>query len=181
MSSVPSPAVKSVVADSNVLLAAVARRAAWRVFENAPDLIVATTEMAIVDTIHVAIELLPVERYAETDYVSQIDLAERQRLPQPIDRPLHLFMASSLRHIRERGTRMPRGDKSKYTDKQKRQAEHIEEGYESRGVPETESERRAWATVNAVHKGGEKPGGGGYGKPENRGPMRKGGRKGGSR
>ena len=42
---------------------------------------------------------------------------------------------------------MPRGDKSKYTDKQKRKAEHIEEGYESRGVPEEESERRAWATV----------------------------------
>lgn len=44
---------------------------------------------------------------------------------------------------------MPRGDKSGYTDKQKRQAEHIEEGYERRGVPEREAERRAWATVNA--------------------------------
>jgi hypothetical protein len=43
---------------------------------------------------------------------------------------------------------MPRGDKSSYTDKQKRQAEHIEEGYERRGVPEREAERRAWATVN---------------------------------
>jgi plasmid stabilization system protein ParE len=43
---------------------------------------------------------------------------------------------------------MPRGDKSSYTDKQKRQAEHIEEGYEHRGVPEKEAERRAWATVN---------------------------------
>jgi plasmid stabilization system protein ParE len=72
--------------------------------------------------------------------------------------------------------RMPRGDKSKYTDKEKRQAEHIEEGYEKRGVPEDEAERRAWATVNAVHGGGEKPGGGGYGKPENHEPMRKGGR-----
>jgi plasmid stabilization system protein ParE len=72
---------------------------------------------------------------------------------------------------------MPRGDKSKYTDKEKRQAEHIEEGYESRGVPEDEAERRAWATVNKVHGGGEKPGGGGYGKPEDHGPMRKGGRK----
>jgi len=71
---------------------------------------------------------------------------------------------------------MPRGDKSKYTDKEKRQAEHIEEGYEKRGVPEDEAERRAWATVNAVHGGGEKPGGGGYGKPENHKPMRKGGR-----
>jgi hypothetical protein len=71
---------------------------------------------------------------------------------------------------------MPRGDKSKYTGKEKRQAEHIEEGYEKRGVPEEEAERRAWATVNKVHGGGEKPGGGGYGKPENHEPMRKGGR-----
>jgi hypothetical protein len=74
---------------------------------------------------------------------------------------------------------MPQGDKRKYTDKQKRQAEHIEEGYEARGLSEEEAERRAWATVNAVHGGGEKPGGGGYGKPENREPMRRGGRKGG--
>ena len=71
---------------------------------------------------------------------------------------------------------MARGDKSKYTDKEKRQADHIEEGYESRGVPQDEAARRAWATVNKVHGGGEKPGGGGYGKPENREPMRKGGR-----
>ena len=74
---------------------------------------------------------------------------------------------------------MPRGDKSKYTDKQQRQAELIEEGYEKRGISEDEAERRAWATVNKVHQGGEKPGGGGYGKPENREPMRRGGRKGG--
>jgi hypothetical protein len=75
------------------------------------------------------------------------------------------------------GVQMPRGDKSKYTNKEKRQAEHIEEGYEKRGLPEKEAERRAWATVNKVHGGGEKPGGGGYGKPENHEPMRKGGRK----
>lgn len=75
---------------------------------------------------------------------------------------------------------MPRGDKDKYTDKQKRKAEHIEEGYSDRGVSEDEAERRAWATVNAMHHGGEKPGGGGYGKPENKEPARKGGRKGGS-
>src|SRR5215203_2141996 len=74
---------------------------------------------------------------------------------------------------------MPRGEKDKYTDKQKRQAEHIEEGYEKRGLSEDEAERRAWATVNAVHGGGEKRGGSGYGKPENREPMRRGGRKGG--
>ena len=74
---------------------------------------------------------------------------------------------------------MPRGDKGKYTDKQKRQAEHIEESYEERGLSEEEAERRAWATVNAAHGGGEKPGGGGYGKPENKAPYRRGGRKGG--
>jgi hypothetical protein len=74
---------------------------------------------------------------------------------------------------------MPRGDKSHYTDREKRQVEHIEEGYESHGVPDDEAKRRAWATVNAVHGGGEKPGGGGYGKPENREPMRKGGKSGG--
>ena len=44
----------------------------------------------------------------------------------------------------------PRVLTDKYTDKQKRQAEHIEEGYEKRGVPEEEAERRAWATVNKV-------------------------------
>jgi hypothetical protein len=71
---------------------------------------------------------------------------------------------------------MPRGDKSKYTDKEKRQAEHIEDGYLGRGVPEEEAERRAWATVNKVHGGGEKLGGCGYGKLENHEPMRKGGR-----
>jgi len=72
---------------------------------------------------------------------------------------------------------MPRGDKDKYTDKQKRQAEHIEGGYRERAVSEGEAERRAWATVNGVHGGGEKRGGGGYGKGENHEPMRKGGRK----
>ena len=66
---------------------------------------------------------------------------------------------------------MPRGDKSKYTKKQDRQAEHIAEGYQERGVPEKESERRAWATVNKLDHGGEKPGGGGYGKPEDHPPM----------
>ena len=76
---------------------------------------------------------------------------------------------------------MARGDKDKYTDKQKRKAEHIEEGYEKRGVSKAEAEKRAWATVNATHKGGEKPGGGGYGKPEDKGPARKGGKKGGKK
>ena len=49
---------------------------------------------------------------------------------------------------------MPRGDKSSYTDKQKRKAEHIEEGYEDRGVSHEEAERRAWATVNKETGGG---------------------------
>lgn len=74
---------------------------------------------------------------------------------------------------------MPRGDKSKYTDKQKRKAEHIEEGYEERGVPEKEAERRAWATVNAMDRGGKK-GGSGVGKKMNKAPARKGGKKGGA-
>jgi plasmid stabilization system protein ParE len=53
-------------------------------------------------------------------------------------------------------TDMPRGDKSSYSDKQKRQAEHIEEGYEHRGVGKGEAERRAWATVNKETGGGKK-------------------------
>lgn len=51
---------------------------------------------------------------------------------------------------------MSRGDKSKYTDKQKRQAEHIEESYEDRGVSKKEAESRAWATVNKQDGGGKK-------------------------
>ncbi|EJL76523.1 plasmid stabilization protein [Variovorax sp. Varisp85] len=74
---------------------------------------------------------------------------------------------------------MPRGDKSSYTDKQKRKAEHIEEGYEHRGVGRGEAERRAWATVNAETGGGKKSGSG-RGKAENHGPSRKGGRLGGA-
>ena len=73
---------------------------------------------------------------------------------------------------------MPRGGKSSYTDKQKRQAEHIEEDYEHRGVAEKEAERRAWATVNKETHGGKKSGSG-RGKPENHAPARKGGRLGG--
>lgn len=73
---------------------------------------------------------------------------------------------------------MPRGDKGAYTDKQKRQAEHIEEGYENRGVSEDEAERRAWATVNKSSGGGKKSGSG-RGKKTNKGPSKKGGKKGG--
>lgn len=70
---------------------------------------------------------------------------------------------------------MPRGDKSKYTDKQERMADHIASGYEHRGVPDDEAERRAWATVNAETGGGKKAGAG-RGKPENHAPARRGGR-----
>lgn len=53
------------------------------------------------------------------------------------------------------------GDKSKYTDKQKRKAEHIEKQYESEGVSKEKAEKRAWATVNKQDGGGKKPGGSG--------------------
>ena len=75
---------------------------------------------------------------------------------------------------------MPRGDKSAYTDKQKRQAEHIEESYEERGVSSEEAERRAWATVNKSSGGGKKSGSG-RGKKTNKSPAKKGGKKGGSK
>ena len=73
---------------------------------------------------------------------------------------------------------MPQGDKSSYTQKQKRQARHIEEGYEERGVSREEAARRAWATVNKETGGGKKSGSG-RGRKVNRAPSRKGGKKGG--
>lgn len=73
---------------------------------------------------------------------------------------------------------MPPGDKSAYTDKQKRQAEHIEQSYEQRGVSEKEAERRAWATVNKETGGGKKSGSG-RGHEVMHEPSRKGGKKGG--
>ncbi|MFD2236738.1 plasmid stabilization protein [Aureimonas populi] len=74
---------------------------------------------------------------------------------------------------------MPQGDKSKYTDKQKRKAEHIEEGYEKRGVEKDEAERRAWASVNKDDGGGNKSGGSGRGKSTGNPAAHKGGEKGG--
>lgn len=74
---------------------------------------------------------------------------------------------------------MPRGDKSSYTDKQKRKAEHIADGYEERGVSEKEAESRAWATVNKEDGGGNKSGSG-RGKPDTHVSAREGGRKGGA-
>ena len=74
---------------------------------------------------------------------------------------------------------MPRGDKSSYSSKQKREARHIEEGYEKRGVSRKESARRAWATVNKETGGGKKSGSG-RGRKVNRAPSKKGGRLGGA-
>ncbi len=74
---------------------------------------------------------------------------------------------------------MPRGDKSAYTGRQKRMAEHIEEGYEQRGVSEGEAERRAWATVNKETHGGQRSGSGRDTK-EDHSPARKGGARGGA-
>src|SRR5262245_47407308 len=73
---------------------------------------------------------------------------------------------------------MPQGDKSKYTDKQKRKAEHIAEGYKDRGVSKGEAKRRAWATVNKESGGGNKSGSG-RGKPDTKVSSKKGGRIGG--
>jgi hypothetical protein len=73
---------------------------------------------------------------------------------------------------------MPRGDKSSYSSKQKRQAEHIEEGYEKRGVGKKEAESRAWATVNKETGGGKKSGSG-RGKATDTSSSKKGGKSGG--
>ena len=75
---------------------------------------------------------------------------------------------------------MPRGDKSKYTEKQKRQAEHIEESYEERGVSSKEAKKRAWATVNKSSGGGKKSGSG-RGKKTNKSSSKRGGEKGGKK
>lgn len=73
---------------------------------------------------------------------------------------------------------MPRGDKSAYTDKQKREAEHIEKGYEKRGTPKKEAEARAWATVNKQDHGGKRSGSG-RGTKKDMSSAKKGGKKGG--
>ena len=73
---------------------------------------------------------------------------------------------------------MSHGDKYSYTDKQKRMAKHIEEGYEKRGLSVSESEKRAWATVNKQDHGGKKSGSG-VGKPKDTSSSRKGGHLGG--
>jgi plasmid stabilization system protein ParE len=75
---------------------------------------------------------------------------------------------------------MAKGSKKKYTSKQKRKAEHIEEGYKDRGVGEKEAERRAWATVNKTDGGGKKSGSG-RGKKSSKKSAKNGGRKGGKK
>jgi hypothetical protein len=75
---------------------------------------------------------------------------------------------------------MPRGDKSSYTEKQKRKAERIEKGYEKRGVSKKEAQRRAWATVNKESGGGKKSGSG-RGKTKKKTSSKKGGKKGGKK
>jgi plasmid stabilization system protein ParE len=105
----------------------------------------------------------------------------------PLESPLHAVSLDTKMSVRDslksglepKEFIMPRGDKSKYTDKQKRQAEHIEKGYEERGVSEKEAEKRAWATVNKSDGGGKKSGSG-RGRERNSEPMEKGGRKGGA-
>jgi hypothetical protein len=77
----------------------------------------------------------------------------------------------------QKGTIMPRGSNEKYTDKQKRRAEHIEDAVQRRGGSSEEAGRIAWATVNKESHGGKKSGSG-RGKSENRSASRKGGRKG---
>jgi hypothetical protein len=86
-----------------------------------------------------------------------------QRLPETLD------------GFSDRRNAMARGDKSKYTDKQKRQAEKIEEACDSRGVAKAEAERRAWATVNKMTGGGRETGRSGRGMKVNKGPAKKGG------
>src|SRR6185295_2525471 len=97
-----------------------------------------------------------------------------------------LLFAKSLPEFSSNSTRnkgdetMPRGDKGAYTDKQKRKAEHIEEGYEDRGVSKKEAQARAWATVNKESGGGKKSGSG-RGKKESHSASKKGGKKAGKR
>jgi plasmid stabilization system protein ParE len=89
------------------------------------------------------------------------------------------FVSLLIRKFNQEVT-MAQGSKEKYTSKQKRKAEHIEEGYEKRGVSKKEAEKRAWATVNKSDKGGKKSGSG-RGKKSSKASSRKGGKKGGKK
>jgi hypothetical protein len=74
--------------------------------------------------------------------------------------PCRLPKILELTEETKKNASMPQGDKSSYTDKQKRQAEHIEAGYEKKGVSTKTAEARAWATVNKLSGGGKKSGSG---------------------
>ena len=75
---------------------------------------------------------------------------------------------------------MARGDKEKYSPKQKREAHDIEKGYEEKGVPKKEAEKRAWATVNKMYGGGAQ-GGSGTATIKDISPAKKGGKIGGQK
>jgi hypothetical protein len=93
------------------------------------------------------------------------------------DKTNHGFSFVMVNGNRNRGGKMAKGSKKKYTKKQKRKATHIEEGYEKRGVSKKTAKARAWATVNKSDKGGKKSGSG-RGKKSSKASSRKGGRKG---
>jgi plasmid stabilization system protein ParE len=122
--------------------------------------------------------------FAISTFVHCDDSANGGRTPQ-----LHLEAVKGSEHLPRQTVesqpaqptevQMPRGDKSKYTGKQERKADHIAEGYEKRGVSEKEVERRAWATVNKDDGGGKKEGGSGRGKSTGHPAAHKGGRMGG--
>jgi plasmid stabilization system protein ParE len=116
---------------------------------------------------------------AHATLLADFDPSRFRRVPV-VQAKCHVEQHSHRERLRKERHTMPRGDKSSYTSKQKRKAEHIEEGYEKRGVGKREAERRAWATVNKETGGGKKSGSG-RGRTENRSASRKGGRKGGSR
>jgi plasmid stabilization system protein ParE len=78
-------------------------------------------------------------------------------------------------------TPMPRGSKDAYTNKQKRQAEHIEDSYKDRGTSDDEAERRAWATVNKQTGGGRKSGSGRKGSAKKSGGRKSSAKKSGAR
>lgn len=123
--------------------------------------------------------LMSAEAYS---YVSSRLVKEVYQLGAQVEGLVPLAVETRLKEklqLPGRNIKMPRGDKSAYTDKQKRQAEHIEEGYEKRGASKDEAERRAWATVNKSSGGGKKSGSG-RGQATNKGPAKKGGKKGGA-
>jgi plasmid stabilization system protein ParE len=116
----------------------------------------------------------------EAEIRNRVAFAATSRSGTTFEQCLPTIVATFLIRTRTMESMMPRGDKSKYTDKQKRQAEHIAEGYEASGDTKKKAKARAWATVNKLTKGGKKPGGSGRGQLMNLEPAKKGGRRGGA-